>query len=214
MKKICPRCGRETEKFYDGLCLKCYLETKRILPKTIDIKKCSVCGNYFVGKKSFRSLESAVGFVLSKVFKRYEFEDIGFRVVGNEVIVRIDNYEIKTNLKIKKFVCDSCRKRNKVQAIVQLRGNKKFLDSSSRMILSLVKNSKDKTLSVSKIEEKKEGLDIHVSSKKGIKRIVKLIKSKYDIETKTSRKLVGMYDSRKVYKDKILVREKRGKKEK
>jgi len=29
MKRICPSCGREVEKLYDGLCYECYMKINK-----------------------------------------------------------------------------------------------------------------------------------------------------------------------------------------
>lgn len=204
-KKFCPRCGREVKKLYDGLCARCYVETHEVLPKKIELKRCKVCKKYFVGNKAFERIEPAVELLLRK-YLRDRFDNVYFRVSNNQVVVHIDGAEVVSQIKLKWFVCERCKKREREVAVIQVRGNVETVKKILNEIERLVSSSRDKTLKIIKIKEMKNGYDIHLSSKRSIRRIVKLIKDKYNIEVKTSRKLMGMKDSRKVYKDFILVR--------
>ena len=45
MKRICPSCGREIEKLYDGLCYECYLKiNKKEEEKKKKVYICKYCG--------------------------------------------------------------------------------------------------------------------------------------------------------------------------
>jgi len=175
---ICPRCGRETEKFYDNLCLNCYLE--RMKPITINIKVCKKCGRYFISNKGFESLDDAINFYIKK-FLRKKLEFIDY--LPKE----------KINVNLKEFVCKECKEKysRKIEAIIQIRGNK------SKEIMRRM-NLEGK--------EKDSGFDIEFSSKEDAKQLVKNIKKKYKkSRVKISRKLVGLKNGKKVYKDTFAV---------
>ncbi|MGC9132893.1 MAG: NMD3-related protein [Nanopusillaceae archaeon] len=45
MKRICPSCGREVDKLYDGLCYNCYIKLKKKEEKKIEkVYVCKICG--------------------------------------------------------------------------------------------------------------------------------------------------------------------------
>lgn len=208
MQKICPRCGKATDKFYDGLCLKCYVETRKIIPESVEIKQCRECKKCFFRNKGFEQIEKCVELLLRKLLKNIPIEKVSFRVSSQGIIfLTLDKTEFRSMLRIKKFVCSSCKKKKVVQAVVQIRGDKKFTNKLLRLIKNEMKKSKDKTLKIVKSEIHKTGIDLHVSSKKGIRRVIKSLRKKYKLSVKISRKLVGVKDGSLQYKDFISVKE-------
>jgi len=206
MQKICPRCGKPTEKFYEGLCLRCYLETKKIIPPSIEIKQCDVCGNYFFGGKRFKTVEGAVEFALRKLLKNLPVE-ASFRISSEGLFLTLDDIEFHIPLQYRNFICPSCRKTTAVQAVIQIRGSEEFTSKLLNTISREIDSSRDRTLKIVKIERQKTGLDLHVSSKKGIRRIIKSLREKYKLSVKTTRKLVGLKEGSRVYKDFVSVKE-------
>jgi len=208
MRKFCPRCGKETDKLYDGLCLDCYIETHNLVPKIIRIKRCSSCGRYFVRGKYFQRIEDAVEFFLRKTYEKTLIENVSFRIRDEEnVFITLDKKEFPSKIKIESFVCNSCRKKRYTQAVVQVRGRKEFVNNFLKDLINKIENSKDRTLQIKKIETNKNGVNVEVSSKKGIKRIIKSLEKKYNLSVKISRKIVGLKDGKTQYKDYLSVKE-------
>ena len=205
-KKFCPRCGRKVDKLYEGLCLKCYVETHELLPKKIELKQCKVCGRYFVGNKSFEKIEAAVEALLEKYLKKFDLGEFYFRIVDNELIVSIENVKIQSKIVVHPFICNRCKRKSKTTVVVQIRGKQWIVEEILNEIKKLVFVSKDETLAITKEDKVRNGYDIYLSSKKAVRNIVKSIKNKYHIKTEVTRKLVSVKDSRKIYRDFVLIK--------
>jgi len=176
---MCPRCGKNVDKFYDNLCLECYLEKLDV--QKIRIRKCKVCGRYFVSNRSFDNREDAINFYIKKFLsKRF----------GEIVSVLPSN---KIEVVEKEFICNECRKfvSRKIEAILQLRGES---------VEEIVENYGliGKTV--------RGGFDVKFSLKRYAYELINSLRKKYNLSMKVSRKLMGMKQGKKVYRDTILVR--------
>jgi NMD protein affecting ribosome stability and mRNA decay len=56
MKRICPSCGREVEKLYDGLCYECYLKINKKEEKKEKVYICKYCGRIKYHNKWYNNL--------------------------------------------------------------------------------------------------------------------------------------------------------------
>lgn len=178
---LCAKCGKETKEFYDNLCLDCYL--KKLKPIKVEIRKCKICGKYFISNKVFSNMEELLNFYIRKFYSKKI--NIPLEKISRE------HFETCVN----DFLCRKCNKRisRKVEAILQLRGNKDCVEE----IIS------DFELFTKRVEY---GYDVFFSSKEILKKIREEIKRKYTFEEKISRKLVGVKDGKRKYKDTILIR--------
>ena len=57
MKRICPSCGREVEKLYDGLCYECYLKINKKEEKKEKVYICKYCGRIKYHNKWYNNLD-------------------------------------------------------------------------------------------------------------------------------------------------------------
>jgi len=176
---ICPRCGRNVDKLYDNLCLDCYIDTLDI--QKIHIRRCKVCGRYFVSNKSFDNREEAVEFYI----KKFLYKKLGeiVKVLPGDKIEVVE----------KEFVCNECRKfvSRKIEAILQLRGeNVEEIVEKYDLIGKPVRG----------------GFDINFSLKRYAYELINKLRKKYNLSMKVSRKLMGLREGKKVYRDTILVR--------
>jgi len=57
MKRICPSCGREVEKLYDGLCYECYLKINKREEKKEKVYICKYCGRVKYHNKWYNNLD-------------------------------------------------------------------------------------------------------------------------------------------------------------
>ncbi len=220
-KKFCPKCGKETEKFYENLCKDCFLEkfsSLEKIPKNFLFKKCKFCGKIFYKKVGKESLESLVETILSKILEKEKIDSINYRIFNDklkmEVETKIEDLkkveELTSNLIIKQFVCNVCNLKEKgyYQAIIQLRCKNEILQKIEEDIKKEVEtlNKFDALAFISKIEKEKNGLNFYIGSKKSAMEIGKILKRKYKAELKISRRLVGFEKGKRVYRDTILIK--------
>ena len=176
---MCPRCGKNVEKLYDNICLDCYLEKLEI--QKIRIRRCKLCERYFVSNRSFDSREEAISFYIKKFLSK-KF---------GEIVTLLPSNKIETEEK--EFVCNDCRKfvSRKIEAILQLRGeNVEEIVEKYGLIGKTVRG----------------GFDVNFSFKRHMYELINKLRKEYDISMKVSRKLIGMKQGKKVYRDTILVR--------
>jgi len=176
---ICPRCGRNVDKLYDNLCLDCYID--RLEVQKIHIRRCKVCMRYFVSSKSYDDREEAIEFYIRKFLSKKLGEIVKVLPASKIEVVE------------KEFTCNDCRKfvSRKIEAILQLRGE-----------------------NVDEIVEKygligkpvRGGLDVNFSLKRYAYELINKLRKKYNLSMKVSRKLMGLREGKKVYRDTILVR--------
>jgi len=176
---MCPRCGKNVEKLYDNLCLDCYLEKLEV--QEIRIRRCEVCGRYFVSNKAFDNKEEAISFYIKKFLSK-RLGEITFLLPSNKIEVEE-----------KEFICNDCRKfvSRKIEAILQLRGeNVEEIVEKYGLVGKTVRG----------------GFDVNFSLKRYAYELINNLRRKYNLSIKVSRKLIGMKQGKKVYRDTILVR--------
>jgi len=210
LKKVCPICGKNVEIFLEGICIDCFRNDflkKHKVPEKIEIYQCKYCGKYSITKKYlFENLENALEHYVNHAIK---FEDFVVKF-ENEIKVYKDNlliFSFPINLKIKPFTCKFCSLKNigYRQAIIQLRT--KFNNIILKEIEKIVESEKkDFYAFISRIEEKKDGIDVFIGSKNVAYKILRFLEGKYSINYKISRKLVGIKKGKKVYLDTISIR--------
>jgi NMD protein affecting ribosome stability and mRNA decay len=176
---ICPRCGKDVDRFYNNLCLDCYIERLEI--QKIRIRKCRGCGKYFVSNKSFENREEAIELYIRKFLSK-KLGKIAKLLPGNKIeIVELE------------FTCSYCKRlmSRKIEAILQLRG-----ENVEEIVEKYGLNGKPV----------KGGFDINFSFKRYAYELINNLRKKYNLCTKISRKLIRLREGKKVYRDTILVR--------
>ncbi|MFH7902912.1 MAG: NMD3-related protein [Candidatus Aenigmatarchaeota archaeon] len=218
IRTICPKCGKETKIFIEKFCLDCFrkdFENRIKLPKFISIYKCKYCNRYSLSKKHlFNSYEEALShFSLHyDIFKKINL-DKNFEIFENKIsIIFLKNNIIISKKEIevreKTFVCKFCAMKNSgyKQAIIQLRFevNEELLKKIENIVER--RNKTDFLSFISKIERRKEGIDLYIGSKSTAYEILNFISKEFPIEYKISKTLVGIKEGKKVYLDTILIR--------
>jgi len=219
LRKICPKCGKETEIFVEKFCLDCYrkeFEKKLKIPKVQTIYVCKYCGKYSFSKKYlFNTFEEAINHYInhSDFFKVESEMEKKFELNDNFLIAKFyrDNLLVlqkEVEIREKPFTCKFCAMKNSgyKQAIIQLR-----FDVSEKLLKEIEdlvnrKNKEDFLSFISKIEKSEKGIDLYIGSKKVAYEILNLIASKFPIEYKVSRTLVGVKEGKRLYLDTILIR--------
>ena len=176
---MCPRCGRNVDRLYENLCLDCYVE--RIGTQEIRMRRCKVCGKYFVSSKVFENKEEATSFYIKKFLSKKLGEIVEFLPAEKMKIIE------------KGFICNYCKKfvSRKIEAIVQLRGeNLEEIIKGYGLIGKSVRG----------------GFDVNFSLKRYAYELINSLGKKYNLSIKVSRKLIGTKQGKRVYRDTILVR--------
>ncbi len=219
-KKFCPKCGREAENLYDNLCKDCFLKNVKIsegLPGKFVIHHCKICGKFYVGNKNFESLESSVEEILKNIFDKNDVRSANYRIFRDKVFVNVEshfndltkNEEISVKLIVKNIICKYCSAKRSAyfKSIIQLRVPENLVDELLEQIKNEIDGLKkhDNFAFISNVESVKGGLDIYIGSKSALHRVVKLLKNKYRAETKSSFKLFGIKNGKKVYRETVMV---------
>jgi nonsense-mediated mRNA decay protein 3 len=219
-KKFCPKCGREADKLYNGVCKNCLIEKITVidkLPSKILIRTCKICGKIYYDDEYFDSLEPALDYSLSKILAQPEISSASYKIKDNAVHaslkIRVEDLEKEENKKIsivsKSIICVPCSKREigYFQSVLQLRAKEPLLKIIAKEIeeeLNIM-NRRDSLAFISKTEHHKNGEDFYLGSKRAGIQIAKNIKLKYHAAVKRSSKLVTEIKGKRVYRDTILI---------
>ncbi len=219
-KKFCPKCGRETDKFYDNLCKNCFLEKISIskkLPDKIVARICKSCNKIHIESYSDYEIENAFEKFLAKTLKKENVKIIKYDIIGNKAIVNLES-EIKglkkseekqISLILKKFLCKFCNLKGGkyFRAILQIRADKEKVEKTLTEIENLIKkiNREDNFAFISALDRREEGIDIYLGSKSAADRMARYLKDKYNVKVKISRTLFAVKTGKKVYRDTLLV---------
>ncbi len=220
--KFCPRCGKNTEEFFDSLCRDCFLQGKsaiRELPESIAIRKCRVCGKYSVEDKQMNSSNELLEDELARILNKPNIIGVSFRVDSkrNRLFLTVrsefDGAEkeetAEMNVFSRSIICKYCtmRKTGYFQTILQIRLPKDLMDPVLDEVTKQLSfmSQLDPQAFVSRVQKAKDGVDLYIGSKKAANDIVKLLKRELGVKTKFSKKLAGKLKGKDVYRDTILV---------
>jgi nonsense-mediated mRNA decay protein 3 len=218
-EKFCPKCGKKTEKFYDGLCEACFLSKisiSKILPDKILIRECKLCGKFLLNKHS-GSIENLVETFLQDFLKKGELTSISYRIVENKLFLTLKlkindlekTEEKEVDLIFKKIICQTCAMRNSgyFQAIIQVRAPENLLFEIKKEIEDQINylSQYDDLAFISNFQELKNGFDVFVGSKASARQVARILKQKHKAKVKITRKIAGKLKGRKVYRDTILI---------
>ena len=222
--KFCPKCGEKTEKFYSSLCRECFLEKLSVVDKVPDrlvLRQCKNCGKIYVNEDFAETVEGALDILLRELLQDKQMKVLHsatYRIEGRRVhitlVLRMEDLEKiekkDAELVVKAIVCQTCSMQGSgyFQSVLQLRGPKELLevlfDDAHQQIEFL--SHYDQHAFISKIERKKEGIDLYIGSKKVAMQIAKNIKNRFNASITISRKLAGKEQGQKLYRDTVLVR--------
>src|SRR5438445_10061986 len=92
MRTFCPKCGKETEKFYDNLCADCFLKNKSnkdIIPEKITYATCKVCGLLYLDERTFESLEKVIEEFLKNKLSEKNIKNVTYRIHDNKAEISL-----------------------------------------------------------------------------------------------------------------------------
>lgn len=222
LSKFCPRCGREVEQLYGEkkkLCSECYPEKNALLeiPSKVEITVCSVCGRM---RKSGEwreeyTIEEQLGSKFEE-FGRDEVEmQLQFWEEDDQMFVRVHaekgemNAEYDTQVDFKETQCEECSRFHggfyKVK--IQLRGDED-LERISKEIAERAaeKTNENRKDFLSNIDDHDHGFDFYVSTERLAKKLLSMLRDRYDPEIKRSYELIGEEDGQELYRNVVSVR--------
>lgn len=218
-KKFCPKCGKDADVLYDGVCKDCLAKKENILskslPDTIKLNECKVCGKVFGAGKGHQTVYGAVEEAVTKHLKKKEIESASFRLREGVVTVTAiypggSSEEKDTNIAVKKITCKDCSlmKIGYFNSIIQIRGTESWTKEVLDLIEDIVGrlNKKNGMSFISKIEHIKQGYDIYIGSKFAARTAWHAVRLKYPVEVKITSKLGGSDGGKKIYRDTILIK--------
>jgi nonsense-mediated mRNA decay protein 3 len=222
-KKFCPKCGREADKIFDGMCAQCLFEKKRKvrIPSEIVVNRCKHCGKYFSGKRASNKIRDILDPNIRKIFRLAKSKEDGiksmnYRIGDGKVYVSLkydfngiqksEEHEIDIIEKLK--VCHYCAIAGTryYNAILQIRAPEEKIERivmDARSRIAEIKS--DRMAFISEVKKVRNGADMYIGSKAAAKRVARAIKRKFNAETKLTRKLAGRKMGKKVYRDTILI---------
>jgi nonsense-mediated mRNA decay protein 3 len=211
----CAVCGRQSEH---EICAECYLERYSVynFHPYIELRLCPKCGKaYSAGwKGKNEALYEAVSrnFSYDPEFKINAFE-IDDR--GNHGLIRVEGefrgkklrYELPFEIRQKLEVCEKCSRLygGYYESIIQLRAeNRKIeeheVERAKRLIDEAVEKSDYPLAFVSKVVEKREGIDYYLGDRNLARKVAKKIEEELGGKLTESKKLAGRKDGRDVYR--------------
>ena len=218
----CAICGAETD--YE-ICPKCYLERYTIYEFNpyIEIKVCPKCGRAYSGKwidKETALMDTILkNFTHDLEFKilRFELEELG----ENNGLIRVEGvfrgekltYELPFELRQKFEVCERCSRLygGYFESIIQLRAENRAIEEYEvERARSLIDESIEKadypTAFISKIVERKEGIDYYIGDRNLAKKIARRIEEELGGKLTESKKISGRKDGRDIYRTTYSIR--------
>ncbi len=210
--KFCPACGKETKKLFGNVCEACLRRhSLAVIPKKIRIRVCSSCGKVVDYDKGLDD-EILEKIVTENMKVNGTLKEVKIKTDGNRAEITATGLldgklktreKLETFLEIRKRLCESCGKvrGGYYEAVIQLRsGDRKKLERA----LKATEFFAMKRGHVTKIEHRKEGIDVYFTPKKSVNYILKNIQGK--LEVKRSYTLVTRKDGKDLYRNTVLVR--------
>ncbi len=222
-KVRCVVCGRELGEGY--ICGSCAVERYEVVViEPFEITVCSRCGSIRMGQKwkyvEFnRAIEEAV-FRNSRVMDGFEVETLRIDLASNLVTFegRLFGDEVSVtaqmNYKVRKISCPKCSRESGgyYESILQLRADgrklKEYEISTAKRIVEEVLKSQaeNEKAFLSKVEERKEGIDFYFGSRDIGRKVSRRIAKELGGKIAESKKLHTRIDGRDVYRFTYLVR--------
>ncbi|MDD3985361.1 MAG: NMD3-related protein [Methanobacterium sp.] len=218
---FCPRCGREDEELYKGICRSCFVKEAQLIkiPHNIEITICAHCNSLLKGIKwedSELSEEELVKRAVKENIEKFSHVnnlDLSVQILtvkgtnfeciiyanGNVIGTNISE-DHRINVKIKRGMCPDCSRyaSGYFESVIQIRADKRFPSSKELQTIDNIIRTKTRTLSVknrmayiSNVAIIKEGVDYYIGSYKAAKKLSSSIKDSMGGIIQESPRLVG-----------------------
>ncbi len=227
---FCPKCGKDTDNFYDNVCGQCFIGDKKLLEclAVLSARLCPTCGSVFKrGKWSLKEDESETiidcvknALKLEKHLRNIELTLSPKQLDYSRYNVHIDaKAEIKgaaitasrdTEVRISWETCDTCSRISGgyFEGIVQIRADRRIptkeelprCRSIADDVAARAQEKGDRLAFIAKTEELDEGADLYVGSIKLGKQICRAIIDVFGGKFTESHKLVGQKNGEDLYR--------------
>ena len=214
-KKFCPKCGKETDELYGGVCLECFLNDMKVdwLPEYLVVDVCKHCGYYYHGKERFKNVQTLLRKRLKNLFKKHKASILSLKVLKSKLRLELTLEKSgiekrivkKLPLKFHYITCPYCmmKRSGYHNAVLQV-----TLPShvSKEDIISLVEeevkrlNKRDPMAFVSGIEEKGKSIIFKIGNKSTALKLMREIKRRYGGKVKYSRKIVTKKEGKNLFR--------------
>ncbi len=227
---FCPKCGKDTDVFYDNVCMQCFIGDKKLLecPHVVYSRICPTCGSVFKrGRWSLKEDENetiiscvkdalklekqACNIELTLSPKQLDYSRYGIHV---EARAKIKDAPIDAALDVEVRIswetCDTCSRiaGGYFEGIVQIRADgripaKEELERCKNIVEEITARAQekgDRLAFIAKTEELDEGADLYVGSIKLGKQICRAIIEVFGGKFSESPKLVGQKNGEDLYR--------------
>jgi nonsense-mediated mRNA decay protein 3 len=223
LSKFCPRCGEETDKLYGDkkqLCSECFPDKNSLLniPEEVEIKVCGVCGRM---KHHGKWLEEyTIQEQLGLAFSDFSEEGVEMEIQfweedeNDDLSVRVHSLkddihdEQDTRVIFEEVQCSDCARFNGgfFKAKIQLRGEnlepigEKIVDKAAEI------TNKNRKSFLSNVEKADGGYNYYLSTEPMNKKILGMLRDRFNPEIERSYELVGEENGEEVYRNVVSVR--------
>ncbi len=218
----CVVCGKNSER---SLCVDCYLKKNRIVEiEDVEVTVCPRCGMFRIsGKWKAVDLLEAVSSEVEKklrVHPDFKVERVELKVgergellLGGSFWNKDVEEFLEFEIKLKKVLCEKCSREagGYYECIVQLRADRELeeseIDEVNRIVLETIEKAKEDTKAfISKVVERREGVDYYIGGRNIGRKISKSIVEKFGGKITESKKIAGRKDGRDIYRFTYSVR--------
>jgi nonsense-mediated mRNA decay protein 3 len=227
---FCPKCGKDTDIFYDNVCRQCFVGNKKLIecPQVLYSRICPACGSVFKkGKWSLKEDEGEIildcvkdALKLDKHARNIELSlspkqlDYSRYNVHIEAKAEISDAPIEasqdTEVRISWETCDTCSRISGgyFEGTVQIRADKRLptkdelerCKSIAEEVAIRAQEKGNRLAFIAKTEELDGGADIYVGSMKLGKQICRAIIEVFGGKFMESPKLVGQKNGEDLYR--------------
>ncbi|MFO7966184.1 MAG: NMD3-related protein [Archaeoglobaceae archaeon] len=218
----CALCGRESE---DTLCPECYVERNEIIHiDKVSLLQCPKCGYFKISGKWRRmdfmdALEEELK-IHTSFHPDLKVDEVAVINKGQMLQIKgsfrglpVERYK-EINLDFNKEMCQRCSRKSGgyFESIVQVRTEgRKLLPVEAQEVAKVVEkeieaDEENPKSFLSKVVERKEGIDYYLGSREIGRKIAKEIAYELGGKIKESKKTSGRFDGKELYRFTFLVR--------
>ncbi len=203
---FCIECGKEKVELYNGRCSACFAAGNKLIsiPSDMAIEICAHCSSVHVGGKWVENEQPEEEIIAEKIIQEsvpdedakdivLKIEPVNQKGSTLEILVKARGIvrevtvkrEFALNIKINRNACPECSKQASgyYEAVLQLRGDKRFLDPNEikraeRIIEKLLEKlfPKNRMAYLAQRVEIKEGIDYYFGSYKAARKVSNALK--------------------------------------
>lgn len=227
---FCPKCGNDTDIFYDRVCRQCFIGNKKLVecPQVIYSRICPTCNSVFKRGKWSSSLDESqtiIDCVKDKI--RINQEATNIEINFEPTLIDYSRYRVHLQAKammkgapmeasfdievrISWETCDTCSRISGgyFEGIVQIRADKRVpaqdeLKKCIKIADDVAERSRekgDRLAFIAKKQELDEGIDLYVGSTKLGKQVCRALIDEFGGKFSESPKLVGQKNGEDLYR--------------